>query len=395
LLREASWPQVIVRGENIQGISIALSRLVRLAPIAALCLFVTTAVVAQNTIILAYHEVDPVPERGWAVSSEDFADQMRYLGVTGYNVIPIADLADYVNGKKASLPPSSVVITSDDGWLCNYTVMAPILKRLGFPWSLYVYPKIVGQGSHALTWQQIKQLSSDGVDVESHTLSHADLLRKSHPEMTDDDYDKFLTTELEDSRRIIESHTERPVRFIAYPYGNYDNTVTAAARRAGYVAGLVSWVRPNTRSTDPMKLGRVKMLSTTSLDDFRAALGAPALQWHDLSPANDGVLASGELTLTASLDDTQVDPASIRAALLSGTPVETAYDAASHRLTLTLGTKPREERQIVVVQAANAQGVRAIGIWTFYLSTAGQRRYADLKTKMAKLPMQDAPAAHP
>jgi hypothetical protein len=213
--------------------------------------------------------------------------------------------------------------------------------------------------------------------------------------MTDARYESFLSKELQDSRRIIESHTRRPVRFIAYPYGNYDNTVTAAARRAGYVAGLVSWRRPNTRSTDPMKLGRVKMLSTTSLDDFRSALGAPVLQWHDLSPANEGVLSSGQLTLSASLDDTQIDAASIHATLLGGTPVDTAYDAVSHRLTLTLGTKPLEQRQTVVVHATNAQGVRAIGIWTFYMSSAAQRHYTELKTKMAKLPMQDAPAAHP
>jgi peptidoglycan/xylan/chitin deacetylase (PgdA/CDA1 family) len=370
-------------------------RFVRLAHLAALSLVLTVSAFAQDPIILSYHEVDAVPERGWAVSTEDFTDQLRYLGVTGYNVIPIADLADYVNGKKPSLPPNSVVITSDDGWRCNYTVMAPILKRLGFPWSLYVYPTIVGQGSHALTWPQIEQLSSDGVDVESHTLSHADLLRKSHPEMTDEDYDKFLTSELEESRRIIESHIGHPVRFIAYPYGNYDNTVTAAARRAGYVAGLVSWVRPNTRTTDPMKLGRVKMVSSMSLEDFRSALGAPALQWHDLSPANDGVLASGQLTLSASLDDSQLDPASIHATLLSGTPVEAEFDAASHRVTLTLATKPREERQTVVVQATNAQGVRAVGIWTFYISSAGQRRYAELKSKMAKLPMQDTATPQP
>jgi peptidoglycan/xylan/chitin deacetylase (PgdA/CDA1 family) len=367
---------------------------VRLAHLAALSLVLAVSAAAQDTIILGYHEVDAVPERGWAVSTEDFTDQMRFLGATGYNVIPIADLADYVNGKKSSLPPNSVVITSDDGWRCNYTVMYPILKRLGFPWSLYVYPKIVGEGSHALTWPQIEELAANGVDVEGHTMSHADLLRKSHPQMSDADYEKFLTTELEESRRIIESHTGQPVHFIAYPYGNYDNVVTAAARRAGYSAGLVSWLRPNTRSTDPLKLGRVKMVSSMSLDEFRSSLGAPALQWHDLSPA-DGVLPNGQLTLTASVDDPQLDPASIHATVLGGTPVEAAYDAVSHRLTLTLGTKPSEERQTIVVQTTNIQGIHSIGVWTFYMSSAAKRHYADLKTRMAKLPMQETATTHP
>ena len=218
----------------------------RLAPIAALSLVLTTAALAQDTTILAYHEVDPVPERGWAVSSEDFAEQMRYLALAGYNVVPISALVDSIDGRRDSLLPNAVVITVDDGWLCAATEIEPVLKRFGFPWSLYVYPKIVGQGSHALTWPQIAELEKAGVDVEGHTMSHAHLMHKSHPELNDAQYDAFLRTELDESKRVIESHTGQLVRFLAYPYGDYDDAVVAAAKRAGYEAGLLSWFGPNT-----------------------------------------------------------------------------------------------------------------------------------------------------
>jgi peptidoglycan/xylan/chitin deacetylase (PgdA/CDA1 family) len=368
---------------------IAQERGVRLAPLAALILLITTAAFAQDAIILGYHEVDPIPERGWAVSSEDFADQMQYLAKAGYNVIPIADLAGYINGKRASLPPDAVVITVDDGWLCTWTEMHPVLKRYGFPWSLYVYPKIVGQGSHALSWAQIEALAAAGVDIESHTTSHAHLTRKSHPELTDAQYDDFLRQELDESKRILESHTGRPVRTIAYPYGEYDNTVAAAAKRAGYTAGLVTWLRPNNRSTDPMKMGRFKMASNTSLDQFRTVLGAATLELRDASPAVGGVIAEGQKTLSASIDDTQLDPSSIRATLLSDTPSEIAYDAESHRLTLTPKGKLRQERQTVLVQAMTKLGRRASGLWTFYTSSAAKRRYDAMKERLSKIPLQD------
>jgi peptidoglycan/xylan/chitin deacetylase (PgdA/CDA1 family) len=362
------------------------------AVFAALIVFVATAAFAQDPIILEYHEVDPMPVRGWGVTSEDFAEQMQFLAKSGYNVIPIADLVGYLYGKRTSLPPNPVVITDDDGWLCAHTEIEPVLKHFGFPWSLYIYPKIIGQGSHALSWPQVEALEADGVDVESHTMSHADLTRKGHPPMSDAQYDAFLRTELDDSRDVIESHTKRPVRFLSYPFGNYDDVVTAAARRAGYTAGLVSWLRPNKRTTDPMKLGRFKMVSDTSLDQFRTALGAATLLLSDVSPAAGGVLTKGQTTLSATIDDTQLDHASIHAMLLMEDIGEASYDPASHRVMLMFKGTPHNDRQTVIVEAMTKQGQRAIGLWTFYMSDATKKKYELLKEKLSKIPLQDGEA---
>jgi len=360
---------------------------VRFAQFAALSLLLTTAAIAQDTTILAYHEVDPVPERGWAVSSEDFADQMRYLALAGYNVIPISDLADYIAGRRESLLPNAVVITVDDGWLCASTEIEPVLKRFGFPWSLYVYPKIVGQGSHALTWAKIAALQKAGVDIEGHTMSHAHLMHQSHPDLDDAQYDAFLRTELDESKRVIESHTGQPVRFLAYPYGDYDDVVVAAAKRAGYEAGLLSWFGPNNRSTDPLKLRRFAMVSDTSLEQLRTALGAATLDLHDVYPANDGVLAADQTTLVATIDDTQLDPASIRASFLGDTTAISSYDAESHRLTLSWKNRPREERQTAIVIAQTKSGGRAIGIVRFYTSAAARQKYAARQETLSKIPL--------
>jgi peptidoglycan/xylan/chitin deacetylase (PgdA/CDA1 family) len=359
---------------------------VRIAHIAALSLLLTASAFAQNTI-LAYHEVDPVPERGWAVSSEDFADQMRYLALAGYNVIPISALVDYIDRRSDSLPPNAVVITVDDGWLCASTEIQPVLKRFGFPWSLYVYPNIVGVGSHALTWPQIVALQKDGVDIEGHTMSHPHLMHTSHPELDEARYDAFLRTELDESKRVIESHTGQPVRFLAYPYGDYDAAVVAAAKRAGYEAGLLSWFGSNNRSTDPMKLRRFAMVSDTSLEQLRTALGAATLDLHDLSPAAEGVLVDDQMTLTATIDDTQLDATSIRASFLGDTPADSSYDPQSHRLTLTWKEKPREQRQTVIVIASTKSGGRAAGIARFYTSAAAKQKYDALKGTLAKIPL--------
>ena len=215
-------------------------------------------------------------------------------------------------------------------------------------------------------------------------MSHAHLMHTSHPELDDAQYDAFLHTELDESKRIIESHTGQPVRFLAYPYGDYDDAVVAAAKRAGYEAGLLSWFGPNNRSTDPLKLRRFAMVSDTSLEQLRTALGAATLELHDLSPA---VLAADQTTLTATIDDTQLDPTSIRASFLGDTSADSSYDAETHRLTLTWKDKPREERQTVIVIATTKSGGRAIGIARFYTSAAAKQKYDALKEKLSKIPL--------
>src|SRR5437764_15220589 len=81
-------------------------------------------------------------------------------------------LVDTLKGRRGSLPAKAVVITVDDGWLCAYTEIFPELRRRKMPWTLFVYPKIVGRGAHAVTWEQIAEMAEAGADVESHTYTH-------------------------------------------------------------------------------------------------------------------------------------------------------------------------------------------------------------------------------
>src|SRR5438552_19098465 len=104
--------------------------------------------------VLCYHIVESPQDPRMEVSRETFRQQMRYLAMTGYNVIPLRELYDYVSGKRASLPKNAIVVTIDDGWRSTYTEVFPEMKRYGFPFTVFVYPKIIGQTARALTWKQ-------------------------------------------------------------------------------------------------------------------------------------------------------------------------------------------------------------------------------------------------
>jgi peptidoglycan/xylan/chitin deacetylase (PgdA/CDA1 family) len=148
------------------------------------------------------------------------------------------------------------------------------MRKRGMPFTLFVYPAIVGKGAHYLTWDQIEELSRDGVDIESHTYSHPFLTAARHPEMSKEAYAAFLQHELADSRAEIEAHTGKPVHFIAYPYSEYDAGVIEAAQGAGYLAGLYdrevgAFILPNTPA---MRMKRFPIKHDTTLDEFKTYL---------------------------------------------------------------------------------------------------------------------------
>ncbi len=81
-----------------------------------------------------------------------------------------------------------------------------------------------------LTWDELRGLAERGIELGAHTVSHPHLPRLS---------DQELAAELRESRERVEDEIGRPCRFVAYPYGEGDPRVFAAARRAGFEGGFM------------------------------------------------------------------------------------------------------------------------------------------------------------
>ena len=108
------------------------------------------------------------------------------------------------------------------------------------PKTVLVTSSIPGEGktSIALTWDQIREMSDAGADIQSHSLTHPYLTKRRHGSMSDAQYASWLRAELSESKRILEKESGKKVQFLAYPYGDYDASVAEASARAGYTAAL-------------------------------------------------------------------------------------------------------------------------------------------------------------
>src|SRR5438270_13478699 len=321
----------------------AFGAMIAAAVLVAMPLFARDGAVPQpdpsGATILCYHIVESPQDPRMEISREVFRQQMRYLAMTGYAVVPLRDIYEYAAGKRESLPKNAVAITIDDGWRSTYTEAFPELKKRHFPFTVFVYPKIIGQTAYALTWKQIREMADAGVDIESHSYSHPFLTRRRNASFDDKQYSDWQQKELVESKKILEKQTGQAVNFLAYPYGDYDHFLVANVRSAGYEAALTCEYGPVTRGMNPFRLRRVVIDKRMDFTAFRRYLGARQLPLEAMSPEPGQLLDPGEPTMISAKipNYKNLEPKSVGMALLSITgAIPYSYDAENGYISLVI-----------------------------------------------------------
>jgi len=232
-----------------------------------------------------------------------FEEEMRFLSVQKIPVIPLSVLEDYLY-KKAPIPDRSVVITIDDGYKTAKDVAWPVFKRYGYPFTLFVYPHAINRFPSALTWDDLRILARQGVDIQCHSMTHPLL---THPEkpMNRKTYHAWIEEELIGSKRRIEKELQQPVTSIAYPYGGYDQYIVERARAVGYHTAVTCDDGDVSGFTNPCRLNRRLVFRQTSLQAFARSLNQRPLQVASLSPADGERVKEIPKEIRARIPDVQ------------------------------------------------------------------------------------------
>ena len=203
--------------------------------------------------VLMYHSIDD----NWrqtklSVSPESFEKQMSFLHRKRYKVLSLDEVIDIYEKKQGPLF-KTVSITFDDGYLNNYTVAYPVLRRYGFPATIFVEIDKIGKEDY-VNWEQLKQMAAEGITIGSHTLTHPDLRKLD---------DQDLLKELKESKRILEEGLGQSVDFLCYPGGSFDERVRQAAIKAEYKVACATNPGKNYRDNDPYAVKRVRISRTS------------------------------------------------------------------------------------------------------------------------------------
>ena len=185
---------------------------------------------AKNTVaVLNYHQINDVDNNALTVTVKDFDDQMRYLSENNYNVITPKEMLDAFKNN-AKIPDKTVIITFDDGYKDNYKNAYPILKKYNLKGTIFVITDYVSLYPNYITWDEAKEMQKSGViNLESHTMDHFNLLKISKND---------ARLQLANSKYWLEAHLKKPVTFLAYPEGDYNEDLKNMLKELKYEGGF-------------------------------------------------------------------------------------------------------------------------------------------------------------
>lgn len=108
-------------------------------------------------------------------------------------------------------------------------------------------------GERMLSWEEVKEMSANGIDFGAHTVNHIVLTNVSLSKAWE---------EISYSKREIEDKLRREIRHFAYPYGNYNGDIITLVRKAGFLSAVTSAShkllppRPNLYTLDRINVGK-------------------------------------------------------------------------------------------------------------------------------------------
>ncbi len=192
----------------------------------------TNSVLASTLNVLIYHHVDASTPRSTSVTPAEFEQHMAFLDSHGYQVVSLPEAVKTLR-KGGQLPPKAVAISFDDAWRSVYTNGLPIMEKYNFPFTVFVNTDFVdGNIGAAMTWDMLRDVQKRGGTLGNHTRDHDYLVRY-------DDYDqewlKQVLANVDHAQTRLFEETGITEKWLAYPYGEYNDTLKGALKQNGYV----------------------------------------------------------------------------------------------------------------------------------------------------------------
>lgn len=213
---------------------------------------------ATTVPVVMYHHVSPV-EGMINVSPANFENQLQWLRKHGYHALTCDEFAGHLEGRP--VPPRSVLITFDDGYLDNWVYAYPLMQRYGFRGVIFVVTSWIGDGpvrprlgddslphtpAHRdcedriaqgradevmLRWSEIEAMRAEGVfEFHSHTHTHTRWDLGPHKAAKND----HMAEELVQSRAMLQARLGGVSPHFCWPQGYYDDDYVRIAKEAGF-----------------------------------------------------------------------------------------------------------------------------------------------------------------
>ncbi|HEY4397384.1 MAG TPA: polysaccharide deacetylase family protein [Acidimicrobiia bacterium] len=248
----------------------------------------------RGASVLTYHDVTDDPAKPTEqVTPAALQAQLTTALHWGLRFVPLPDLSERV--LRGEPVDGLAAITFDDALVGVHRNAMGVLAELDLPATVFVVTDRLGTeepvwypgSDRVMTIDELREVAAAGVDVQSHTRTHADL-----PSIRG----AALDEELAGSRAALGDLLGREVEYLAYPFGHYDSHVRTAARDAGYRAAFTFRNGRVVPGLDPYRLPRLPMW--TGASRFRLAYNLARPPWSFPESQVDSVTRGNTLERT-------------------------------------------------------------------------------------------------
>jgi len=210
--------------------------------------------------VLMYHHVGPLPDnaddtrRGLTVSAENFESQLKYLKDNNYIISTLKELYEMISrGEDVS---RVIVLTFDDGYSDNFDYAWDTMQKYDVKGTFFIISGKIGQNEY-MSEQQIKNLSSFGNEIGSHTVNHPSMENLSPDQ---------ARSELSDSKNALEELSGQSIISFCYPAGKYTDETKLIADEVGYKIAVTTQKGKPFSTNEPFEIPRYRINPTTNLE---------------------------------------------------------------------------------------------------------------------------------
>lgn len=231
---------------------------------------------ADWAVIVMYHRFGEDAYPATSIGLDQLKAHLEELAKPQYTVMAIPEIVARLKAGKP-LPDHTVGLSIDDAYKSVYQNAWPLLKKSGFPFTLFAATDPIDRGGEGfMTWDQLRELHKAGVTIAEHTATHL------HMATSDPARD---LAELDKSKERFKAELGTVPTMIAYPYGEYSLAVKKVAQQAGFTTGFGQQSGVIYAGSDMMYLPRFAMnLHYGDISRFRLAINALPLRVKDVTP---------------------------------------------------------------------------------------------------------------
>jgi peptidoglycan/xylan/chitin deacetylase (PgdA/CDA1 family) len=300
----------------------------------------------KEVVVLVYHRFGNDKYPSTNIGLDEFENHLKYLKDNKFNVMNFGQAVEYVLSNEIPYAEKVVCLTVDDGYKTFIENGLPLLQKYGYSATVFINSKSVGGGSY-MSWEQLKQVQEQGVEIGNHSHSHAYFLNIAKEQRI-----KAFKEDVNICQQRIEENLGFIPKYFAYPYGEFDPDMKKALKELGFEAGLAqnSGVM---YANDMYAIPRFPMAGPyVKMEGFKEKVNMHALRIKNEQPKSFVLAGSNPPELRISLVSENADLSRVNCFISNGCEIKTE----GLELIVKANQPLRQRRTLYTITAPSSSG---------------------------------------